>query len=789
MNVITYDVYKNTVKKHDGFNPVTSEKNYTKLQFRFRKGDDWEKCTLITASFWLSNDNIVKSDVELLADNLTATFDIPPEFSGVKGALKVGLQGTYVKNKEKVTVSTNIITLNRNIGAIITEGANSGLYEKLIALMEEYLNNIDTNFALKIKTSITDYLNAHPELTTTVQDGAITEVKFADVLKLKKASFYKNVAEMKADTSLKSGMTAVVLGYYEPNDGGMAEYYIGESGNITLDAFHLTGPANNIIEHYKAQIVIKPQMNVECFGAKGDGTSDDSSAIEAASAYDTQLLFKNKSYLITRSICIYNGINWVGNGAVIKLADSFNVNLDTRSAIRINGESSIVGVNIEYQSQFAPNDGKSSVIILKVTSGKNHVLKDVSIDITEKDGVAAEVSAIWYDFAKRTTEGEKFEADDIHNLYVSNCKISNLSTGHDTATSCLWGTGIFDNAIIEKSQFSRNHLGEAVNFWANNETIKNILISDCIFNLTNNTTSGAGGLNFGASFKSLTKFENINIINTIFNLGEYFGNACIGCATPGVEINIDGCKFFKDYPDDTVLPEEDSKKIYFKRLMLFQISSDTENLTKSSTVNISNCSVTNKKGPTFISDLYANSYNSDGSLNNYGVYTTKFYLKNSSISSYSHVYNAADVIYTDCNISIDNPDDAVRKALYFLSSTDYYLKTVFINCDVGSNVKIKGNVNCHGSSFNDTTAFLADTGDNISLTDNKFEGLSITAFSDSAAESPVISELIMKNNIISVLNFKNNDNITSVDNLDTFAISAVFVNNISNKTMLANVIK
>lgn len=789
MNVITYDVYKNTVKKHDGFNPVTSEKNYTKLQFRFRKGDDWEKCTLITASFWLSNDNIVKSDVELLSDNLTATFDIPPEFSGVKGTLKVGLQGTYKKDNEDITISTNIITLNRNTGAIITEGASQSLYESLLAIWIDYLDKIDTNVIEKINVSVEEYLSAHPEFTTTVQDGAITEAKFADVLKLKKANFYKNVAEMIADISLKPGMTAVVLGYYEPNDGGAAEYYVGESGNITLDAFHLSGPANNIIEHYKAQIVIKPQMNVECFGAKGDGTSDDSSAIEAASAYDTQILFKNKSYLITRSICIYNGINWVGNGAVIKLADSFNVNLDTRSAIRINGESSIVGVNIEYQSQFAPNDGKSSVIILKVTSGKNHVLKDVSIDITEKDGVAAEVSAIWYDFAKRTTEGEKFEADDIHNLYVSNCKISNLSTGHDTATSCLWGTGIFDNAIIEKSQFSRNHLGEAVNFWANNQTIKNILISGCVFNLTNNKASGAGGLNFGASFKSLTKFENINIINTIFNLGEYFGNACIGCATPGVEINIDGCKFFKDYPDDTVLPEEDSKKIYFKRLMLFQISSDTENSTKSSTVNISNCSVTNKKGTTFISDLYANSYNSDGSLNNYGVYTTKFYLKNSSISSYSHVYNAADVIYTDCNISIDNPDDAVRKALYFLSSTNYYLKTVFINCDVGSNVKIKGNVNCHGSSFNDTTAFLADTGDNISLTDNKFEGLSITAFSDSAAESPVISELIMKNNIISVLNFKNNDNITSVDNLDTFAISAVFVNNISNKTMLANVIK
>lgn len=177
MNVITYDVYKNTVKKHDGFNPVTSEKNYTKLQFRFQKGDDWEKCTLVTASFWLSNDNIVKSDVELLSDNLTATFDIPPEFSGVKGTLKVGLQGTYKKDNEDVTIATNIITLNRNTGVIITEGANQALYEQLLATFSDYLKKIDSEFDDKLNVSLEEYLNAHPELTTTVQDGAITEQK------------------------------------------------------------------------------------------------------------------------------------------------------------------------------------------------------------------------------------------------------------------------------------------------------------------------------------------------------------------------------------------------------------------------------------------------------------------------------------------------------------------------------------------------------------------------------------------------------------------------------------
>lgn len=171
MNVITYDVYKNTVKKHDGFNPVTSEKNYTKLQFRFQEGDDWEKCTLVTASFWLSNDNIVKSDVELLSDNLTATFDIPSEFSGVKGALKVGLQGTYVKDNEKVTVSTNIITLNRNTGAIITEGANAELYQKIIGLVDKYFNDdkaqID-NFISEVNVTLS---NVYKDLTGKLDDA------------------------------------------------------------------------------------------------------------------------------------------------------------------------------------------------------------------------------------------------------------------------------------------------------------------------------------------------------------------------------------------------------------------------------------------------------------------------------------------------------------------------------------------------------------------------------------------------------------------------------------------
>lgn len=46
------------------------------------------------------------------------------------------------------------------------------------------------NFIAKIPSIVTQWLDEHPEATTTVQDGAITEVKFADSLKLKTINDY-----------------------------------------------------------------------------------------------------------------------------------------------------------------------------------------------------------------------------------------------------------------------------------------------------------------------------------------------------------------------------------------------------------------------------------------------------------------------------------------------------------------------------------------------------------------------------------------------------------------------
>ena len=83
MNTLKFEVYKNTLKRRDGFNPVLGEKNYTKIKCYFAESD-WDKCTAVTANFMSDKDNIVKSTVSLTADDKTAVFDIPSELEGDK---------------------------------------------------------------------------------------------------------------------------------------------------------------------------------------------------------------------------------------------------------------------------------------------------------------------------------------------------------------------------------------------------------------------------------------------------------------------------------------------------------------------------------------------------------------------------------------------------------------------------------------------------------------------------------------------------------------------------------
>ena len=174
MNTLKFEVYKNTLKRRDGFNPVLGEKNYTKIKCYFVESD-WDKCTAVTANFMSEKDNIVKSTVSLTADDKTAVFDIPSGLEGDK--VYFSLTGSYADDSgNTVTLNTNLVGINRQKGMLPCETVNFGLYEQMLSLynkMNGLYNQLKNEKISKSEGSI---------VTAYLADGAVTKAKLSSDL-------------------------------------------------------------------------------------------------------------------------------------------------------------------------------------------------------------------------------------------------------------------------------------------------------------------------------------------------------------------------------------------------------------------------------------------------------------------------------------------------------------------------------------------------------------------------------------------------------------------------------
>ncbi len=132
-NVLNFEVTANRLELKDGFRPVNTEYNYTQIRVKFAAGYGWENCTLITAGYFVSANQILSVAPSASAE-LTFTFAIPAEMrgSGVS-EFHFGVVGSYVENGQTVTVATNIVTISAARGLLIGEVVDLSAYEKLLA--------------------------------------------------------------------------------------------------------------------------------------------------------------------------------------------------------------------------------------------------------------------------------------------------------------------------------------------------------------------------------------------------------------------------------------------------------------------------------------------------------------------------------------------------------------------------------------------------------------------------------------------------------------------------------
>ena len=189
----------------------------------------------------------------------------------------------------------------------------------VIKVVKEYLAKVDT---LEIDfNDLKNYVDNYFESTDFAQlvndkiDELVDSGDFTTMFATYTTRIYDTVSQMVADTLLVDGSHAQTLGYYNANDNGGAKYLIMSTTP--------TGYYETLSNGLYAELIMEDEMNVEVFGAYGDGATDDSTALATAMLYANKIMFSPKTYLFSTQIFFkeYKDVYLVGNNTIFKGLD------------------------------------------------------------------------------------------------------------------------------------------------------------------------------------------------------------------------------------------------------------------------------------------------------------------------------------------------------------------------------------------------------------------------------------------------------------------------------------
>ena len=379
-----------------------------------------------------------------------------------------------------------------NIGDAI-RGQVSQLSDENILQQEQIDRLNEGGLNLKdevIGNNVNQWLDEHPEATTTVQDGSIEEIKFTDTLRKRKASFYNSVADMKADNSLKEGMTAITLGYHEIDDGGGAMYLI--EGSIKTSTIQ-----ENIENGKFASLIVNGDFNLLWTGK--------------TSIHDMIKVFKN----------IYaEDNNKLGNiylpSSSIFSNNPASINVDGvqywRTENTIIFDNKLNYINFRCDNIIATNEMTSVIVVGDEREGAKYKPEDITIDVKLIMGQNLATYGLW------VKEGARISIPNY--LVINACTIGLRQGDLNTTRPCELMVNKLGTGYCEIGYQIKGANGVAQSFNFNILEIQEPLINDAtgIELVGTFMMMKIGQLNI---FNSANRFSNIIKVRSKDSNGEY----------------------------------------------------------------------------------------------------------------------------------------------------------------------------------------------------------------------------------------------------------------------------
>lgn len=333
------------------------------------------------------------------------------------------------------------------LGELPTSYLESMTYAELVMwfcnfLQEKVIPTVNNNAdALQDVIHYLENLDLQDEvdhkLDEMADDGTLQEI-VADYLNSKAIFGFDNVESMKEASNLIDGSYAQTLGFYAKNDKGGALYKIRNITNAnTVDNITIIPIGSDDLI---AELIIN-DMNVKQFGAKGDGTTDDSVAIQKAIDTCNNIYFPTGTYLLSDTLNLKSDLTLIGEDAILLQHNNVSetiLSLDGCNNVLIKNlhlknDSSQEGSSISYTGQYLMTINDSDNINISNCKFTDAYARGVNI-ATSKNIYFNE------DEFKNGTYDLLMLLEETENIYIDKCLF-------DTITSSLTYTYLFATGV------------------------------------------------------------------------------------------------------------------------------------------------------------------------------------------------------------------------------------------------------------------------------------------------------------------------------------------------------